>query len=177
MAPSPSYTFTPFSRTISGWQRNSTNRATGNGSVREPLLWEGETRHVHLRRRQRRDYCVRSRRHLSVQTVLQPRRRVRRSEKYYYGDKYRLEVPEGRLNNAQQILERYFFYLRIEDDLHSYCIVMEQGDDYSDVLRNSVLTRRRGSNIVFLMKDLPSIDQAVEQGARRLSETNINAGL
>ena len=93
---------------------------------------------------------------------------------YYKSDEFRFEVPEDELDGAKQILDEYFFDLRIDDDLHSYCVVMEQGDDYSDVLRNSVLTRRRGSNVVFLMKDLLSVEQAVEQGARRLSETDVN---
>jgi len=92
-------------------------------------------------------------------------------------DKYRFEVQEDELDNAQQILDEYFFDLRIEEDWHSYCVVMEQGDDYSDVLRNSVLTRRRDNNIVFLMKDLLSVELAVEQGAGRLSEADVNIGL
>jgi hypothetical protein len=98
-------------------------------------------------------------------------------ESYYKIDKYRFEVPKDELNDAQQILDEYFFDLRIEDDRHSYCVVMEQGDDYSDVLRNSVLTRHRGSNVVFLMKDLLSVEQAVKRGARKLSETDVNAEL
>lgn len=98
-------------------------------------------------------------------------------ESYYNNDKYRFEVPERELPEVQQILDEYFFDLRIEDDLYNYCVVMEHGEDCSDVLRNSVLTRRRGSTIVFLMKDRLSVEQAVEQGARRLSETDVNAGL
>lgn len=90
-------------------------------------------------------------------------------ESYYNNDKYRFEVLERELPGVQQILDEYFFDLRIEDDLYNYCVVMEHGEDYSDVLRNSVLTRCRGSTIVFLMKDRLSVEQAVEQGARRLS--------
>lgn len=96
---------------------------------------------------------------------------------YYKSDKCRFEVPGDKIDDAQQILDEYFFDLRIEDGLHSYFVVMEQGDDYSDVRRNSVLTRRRDSNVVFLMKDLLSVEQAVEQGARRLSETDVNTVL
>lgn len=85
-------------------------------------------------------------------------------ESYYDSDNYWFEVPENELDNAQQILDEYFLDLRIDDDLHNYCVVMEQG-----VLRNLVLTRRRGRNVVFLMKDLLSVEQAVEQGATWLS--------
>jgi hypothetical protein len=98
-------------------------------------------------------------------------------EVYYNSDKYQFEVPEREIDDVQQILYEYFFDLRIEDDLHNYCVVMEQGEDYSDVLRNSVVTRRRGSSVVFLMKDLLSVEQAVEHGGRRLSETDVNARL
>jgi hypothetical protein len=90
-------------------------------------------------------------------------------------DKYRFEIPESELEDIQQILDKYFFPLRIEDDLYSYWVVIEQGGDYSDVLRTSVLTRRRGSSAVFLIKDLVSVLQTVEHGARRLSKTNVNA--
>ena len=96
---------------------------------------------------------------------------------YYNNDKYRFEVPEDELDDAQQILDKYFFDLRIEDDWHSYCVVMEQGDDYSDVLRNSILKRHHNNNIVILVKDLLSVEQAVEQGARRLSEADVNIEL
>lgn len=85
---------------------------------------------------------------------------------YYKNDKCRFEVPEGKLDDAQQFLDECFFDLRIEDDRHSYCVVMGRGGDYSDVLRNSVLTRRRDNNIVFLMKDLLSVEKAVEQGPK-----------
>jgi len=96
---------------------------------------------------------------------------------YYNSDKYRFEVEEGELGKVQQILDEYFFDLQIADDLENHCVVMEQGVDYSDVLRNAVLTKRRGDAVVFLMKDLLSVEQAEEMGARRLSETDGNGGL
>lgn len=98
-------------------------------------------------------------------------------ESYYNYDKYRFEVPEVELSKVQQILDEYFLDLRIEDDLDNYCVVMKQGADYSDILRNSVLTKRRGNNVVFLMKNLLSVEQAIEQGATRLSETDANPRL
>jgi len=96
---------------------------------------------------------------------------------YYNSDKYRFEVEEGELGKVQQILDEYFFDLQIADELEKYCVVMEQGIDYSDVLRNAVLTKRRSGDVVFLMKDLLSVEQAEEMGARRLSETESNGEL
>jgi len=96
---------------------------------------------------------------------------------YYNSDKYRFEVEEGELDEVQQILDEYFFDLQIADELEKYCVVMEQGIDYSDVLRNAVLTKRRSGHVVFLMKDLLSVEQAEEMGARRLSETESHGEL
>lgn len=96
---------------------------------------------------------------------------------YYNIDKYRLEVEEGELDEVQQILDEYFFDVQITDELEKYCVVMEQGIDYSDVLRNAVLTERCSGHVVFLMKDLLSVGQAEEMGARRRSETESNGEL
>jgi hypothetical protein len=96
---------------------------------------------------------------------------------YYNSDKYRFEVEEGELDEVQQILDEYFFDLQIADELEKYYVVMDQGVDYSDVLRNAVVTKHRGDHVVFLMKDLLSVEQAEEMGARRLSETDGNGEL
>lgn len=96
---------------------------------------------------------------------------------YYNRDEYRFEVEECELEGVQQILDEYFYDLQIADELEKYCVVMEQGIDYSDVLRNAVLTKRRGGHVVFLMKDPLSVEQAEEMGARRLSETEGNGEL
>lgn len=93
-------------------------------------------------------------------------------ESYYNRDKYRFEVEEGELDEVRQILDEYFFTLCIVNELEKYCVVLEQGVDYSDVLQNAVLTKHRGDYDVFLMKDLLSVIQAEEKGARRLSETD-----
>jgi hypothetical protein len=98
-------------------------------------------------------------------------------DSYYNRDKYRFEVEECELDAVQQILDEYFYDLQIADELEKYCVVMKKGIDYSDVLRNTVLTKRRGDHVVFLMKDLLSVEQAEEMGARRLSETDGNGEL
>lgn len=96
-------------------------------------------------------------------------------QSYYNRDKYRFEVDEDDLEDVRQILDENFYDLKIADALTNYCVAVEQGADYSDILRNAVLTRRRSGYVVFMMKDLLSVEQAVEQGAQRLSETEINA--
>jgi len=98
-------------------------------------------------------------------------------DSYYNQDKYRFEVKECELNEVQQILDEYFYDLQIADELEEYCVVMDQDIDYNDVLRNTVLTKRRGDHVVFLMKYLLSVEQAEEMGAKRLSETDGNGEL
>ena len=92
-------------------------------------------------------------------------------DSYYIRNKYWSEVEEGELDKMKQILDEYLYDLQIADELEKFCVLMEQGVDYSDVLRNAVLTKRRGDHFVFLMKDQLSMEQAEKMGARRLSET------
>lgn len=96
---------------------------------------------------------------------------------YYNSDKYRFEVKVDELDEVRQKLEKNFYDLKIVEDLDKYYVIMEQGVDYSDVQRNAVLTKRRGDHVVFLMKDMLSVEQAEEMGARRLSETDGNGEL
>jgi uncharacterized protein YkuJ len=96
---------------------------------------------------------------------------------YYNKDKYRFEVPEDNLDEVRQIIDDYFYDLRIENDLRSYCVVKQKDSNYSNILKNSVLTKRRSDHIIFLMKDQLSVEQAIEHGATPLSETHIHVEL
>ncbi|EMA46306.1 hypothetical protein C449_04715 [Halococcus saccharolyticus DSM 5350] len=48
----------------------------------------------------------------------------------------------------------------------------EKYTDHADILQNSVYHTSRGSNTVFMMQDRLSAEQAVEQGATPLADSD-----
>lgn len=98
-------------------------------------------------------------------------------DKYYNSDEYRFEIPEGDLDIIRQILDKYYYELQIVEDLNPYCVVVEKGRDYSDILKSTVLTKERSGLLVLLLKDELSVDQAIEHGAIKLSNSEIDEAL
>lgn len=95
-------------------------------------------------------------------------------KEYYNSDAYRFELPtDNDLNRAEQILEDYFYELNHVDDIEPYCVVKEKYSEHRDILRNAVVKYERGQHNIFLMKDQLSVDQALEQGAVPLEETEM----
>jgi hypothetical protein len=87
--------------------------------------------------------------------------------KYYYsGNKSRLEVQDDNTDDVRQILDEYFYFLRIKDGLHSYFVVNQKDTKYSGI-QNSVLTNRRSDYITILMSDQLLGGQAHKYGRRR----------
>jgi hypothetical protein len=93
---------------------------------------------------------------------------------YYSSDQYRFEIPEGELEDVQQILDEFFYKLVIEENLSDYCVVIERDTDSSDILRSSVMREQWRQYDVFLMKDKLSVEQAVEHGGTRLKKSRVN---
>ncbi|MDY6770800.1 MAG: hypothetical protein SV186_02455 [Candidatus Nanohaloarchaea archaeon] len=95
--------------------------------------------------------------------------------RYYNQDAYRFELPDRTtLQQVDELLGEYFHTLNLVSDIEPYCVVVERGEDYSDILRNAVVQFDRGRRIVFLMKDKLSADQAIEQDATPLEEAEIS---
>lgn len=93
---------------------------------------------------------------------------------YYNGKAYRFEVPREAFDEVQSVLDEAFYGLEVVEDLDAFCVVKEKYTEHPDSLfRNAVAHRSRGQYTVFLLKDQLSVHQAVDRGARRLSETDI----
>lgn len=90
---------------------------------------------------------------------------------------YRVEILDKDVDKVRQILDEFFYHLQVEDDLDAYCVVKQKGSNYSDILKNSVLTKRRNGYIVFLMEDRVLVEQAIEYGTKPLEETDIHLEL
>jgi hypothetical protein len=98
-------------------------------------------------------------------------------EEYYQSDEYRFEVPPEELDAVMETLEEYFFEPVVVEDVDEFCVVKEQYTEHAEILRNAVVKwQRRGYNF-FLMKDPRSVDQALEHGATRIEETDLEVGL
>lgn len=93
---------------------------------------------------------------------------------YYTSDKYRFEVPEGELPEVKQILDSFFYELKIAAEPLDYCVVQDKEVDSSDIMRNSVANQRRGDYEIHLMKDEISVRQAIEKGASLPEKTDLN---
>jgi hypothetical protein len=94
-------------------------------------------------------------------------------EQYYESDKYRFKVPEGELLVVKQILDSFFYELKIADEPLDYCVVQDKDVDSSDILKNSVANQRRGDYEIYLMKDGISVRQAIEKGASLPEKTDL----
>jgi hypothetical protein len=96
---------------------------------------------------------------------------------YYNESNYRFEVPADEFTRVQELLDEHFFDLTVVDDPARFCVVKRKYTDHPDVLfKASVLQRTRQDYNVFLMKDQLSVEQAVNNGATRISETEIDTG-
>lgn len=78
-------------------------------------------------------------------------------QEHYNSDKYRFEVPGGELLEVKQILDSFFYKLKIAHEPLDYCVVQNKQADSSDILRNSVANQRRGNYEFYLMKDEISV--------------------
>jgi uncharacterized protein YkuJ len=93
---------------------------------------------------------------------------------WYDSEQYRFEIPADEIDRVESFLDEYFYDLnRVPPDaLEPFCVVKEKYTDHADILRNSVYHTSRGSNTVFVMQDRLSAEQALEQGATPLADSD-----
>ena len=97
---------------------------------------------------------------------------------YYNESDYRFEVPANALTEVQALLEDRFFELTVVDDVEPFCVVKRKYTDHPDVLfKASVVERTQQDYHVFLMKDQLSVEQAVNNGAIRLADADIDGSV
>ena len=96
---------------------------------------------------------------------------------YYNDAEYRFEVPAQDLDSVRTVLDDHFYEPEVADDTEAFCVVKEKYTDHADILRNAVFHTSRREYTVFLMKDALTVEQAVEQGATRLAEADLEVRL
>jgi hypothetical protein len=98
---------------------------------------------------------------------------------WYNSEQYRFEVPTDEFDTVETFLDEYFYDLAQipSDAIGPFCVVKEKYTDHADILRNSVYHTSQGNNTVFVMQDRLSAEQAVEQGATPLADSDISFSL
>jgi len=87
---------------------------------------------------------------------------------YYNQEKYRFELPTvGERNKIMKYLERKRFELALIEDLSDYTVKIERSKRYAAILKNSVDLKEQGEIRIFIMKDLASVEEAIDAGAEK----------
>lgn len=93
---------------------------------------------------------------------------------YYNQDDYRFEVPPDVVEEVKQVLREHMFEPVVVDAPAEFCVVYPKYTDHPDVLfKAAVLQRSKRDKHLFLLKDRLSVEQAVNNGATRLADTDM----
>ena len=94
---------------------------------------------------------------------------------YYNQDDYRFEVPPDVVEEVKQVLREHMFEPVVVDAPAEFCVVYPKYTDHPDVLfKTAVLQRSKRDKHLFLLKDRLSVEQAVNNGATRLADTDLD---
>jgi hypothetical protein len=94
---------------------------------------------------------------------------------YYNQDDYRFEVPPDAVEEVKQVLREHMFEPVVVDAPTEFCVVYPKYTDHPDVLfKAAVLQRSKRDKHLFLLKDRFSVEQAVNNGATRLADTDLD---
>jgi hypothetical protein len=90
---------------------------------------------------------------------------------HYDKDQYRFEFKSiGARNNAIKILEQNGFDYELVEDLAGYIVKLPKYTKYAPILKNSIATKETATEMIFLMKDLAAVEEAVGLGAKIVKE-------
>lgn len=90
---------------------------------------------------------------------------------YYNRAKYRFELKdiEERDRAIKYLEENGFETVQIEDT-SDYTVKIDRFKKYAPILRNSIDSTEKEKELVFIMKDLASVEEAIASGAEKVSE-------
>lgn len=97
-----------------------------------------------------------------------------RLKEYYNNQGYRFELPPSAFNDVQRFLSEHGYRLETVDDLEPYVVVVEQYTAHPEnIFKGSVVDRSADGYNCFLMTDRESVLEAVEGGATRLADADV----
>ncbi|RCV63011.1 hypothetical protein C5S53_15970 [Methanophagales archaeon] len=87
---------------------------------------------------------------------------------YYNREKYRFELGSvGARNKILKYLEKKRFEPVLIEDISAYTVKIDRFKKYGAILKNSIDYDEKGKDRIFIMKDLVSVEDAIEAGAER----------
>jgi hypothetical protein len=90
---------------------------------------------------------------------------------YYNPEKYRFECKSaGERNKIIKLLLSKGYEPIPVDDFQGYIVKIDRYEKYGDILKNSVEHTEMGGDRIFLMKDMLSVEQAIENGAEKFTD-------
>ncbi|MDX1746761.1 MAG: hypothetical protein R3324_12545 [Halobacteriales archaeon] len=97
-----------------------------------------------------------------------------RLREYYNNQQYRFEVPAPDFEDLQAFLANEGYALVEVETPEAFAVVVRQYTAHPDnIFKDSVLHRPVGDYNCFLMTDREAVDRAVDEGARRLTATDL----
>jgi len=88
--------------------------------------------------------------------------------KYYNETKYRFECgTAGERNKIIKYLWKMGFDADLVENLNEYIVKIDRTKRYASILKYSLEQAEIGNNKIFLMKDMASVELAIELGAER----------
>jgi len=98
--------------------------------------------------------------------------------RYYNNQQYRFEVPDEDFEEIQEFLAEFGYGLVVVDTVAEFAVAVQKYTEHPEnIFKDSVLQRSEGDYNVFVMTDQAAVEQAELQGATRLTETEVEAGL
>jgi hypothetical protein len=97
-----------------------------------------------------------------------------RLKQYYNNQQYRFEVPPDEFEDLHSFLEEHCYGLVVVDVLEAFVVVVKVYTAHPDnIFKASVIQRTVDGYNCFLLTDQMAVEQAVQNGATRLTETNV----
>lgn len=96
-----------------------------------------------------------------------------RLKQYYNNQSYRFEVPPDDFDSVRAFLAEHGYGLVLVDVPEEFAVVIKKYTAHPEnIFKASVLQRSVNDYNCFLLTDQTAVEQAVTQGATRLTETN-----
>jgi hypothetical protein len=93
---------------------------------------------------------------------------------YYNNQQYRFEIPPKDFNWLRVFLDGHGYGLVVVDALNAFVVVVTKYTDHPDnIFKASVIQRSVDDYNYFLMTDQVAVEQAVHEGAARLTDTDL----
>jgi hypothetical protein len=97
-----------------------------------------------------------------------------RLKPYYNNQQYRFEVPLTEFDGIRAFLDGHGYGLVVVDALDAFVVVVTKYTHHPDnIFKASVIQRSVDDYNCFLMTDQVAVEQAVQDGATRLTDTTL----